>query len=233
MRPPVADVAGRRGTFGALRDGAKYGFAGKAGGLLLDALLGSARITADNAAAYERHHRAGEAVIFALWHGELLPPTFRHRRTDIVTLASQSGDGEYITRVLHHWGFHVVRGSSSRGGDTALRELIRLVRGGRSIAITCDGPRGPRRQLKHGVLQIAQLTGAPLVPVGSAASRAWRLRSWDRFVVPRPFSRICVAYGDSERVPRGTRADELPALAAHFEARLEEMTRRAEAVLAR
>jgi lysophospholipid acyltransferase (LPLAT)-like uncharacterized protein len=200
---------------------------GKAGGLLLDALLGTTRLEPINTEAYTAHQRAGRPVVFALWHGALLAPTYQHRHEGIVTLASRSGDGEYITRLLHHWGFQVVRGSSSRGGDTALRELIRLVRSGRSVAITSDGPRGPRQKLKHGVLQIAQLTGAPLIPVGSAARRAWRLNSWDRFEIPKPFSHVRIVYGDGVYVPRATAAADLPAVAADVEERIAAVTRTA------
>lgn len=209
---------------GAARGGLQYAAAGLAGGLLLDALLGTTRVETINPEAFEQHHRAGTPVVFALWHGRLLPPTWHHRGQGIVTLASRSGDGEYITRVLHHWGYHVVRGSSSRGGDSALRELVRLLRAGRSVAITCDGPRGPRQKLKFGVLQMAQLSGAALVPVGSAASRAWELNSWDRFTVPKPFARLRVAYGDALFVPRDTAAADLPRIAAQVEAAIAERT---------
>jgi lysophospholipid acyltransferase (LPLAT)-like uncharacterized protein len=222
-------AAGRRGTFGTLRQGVKYAAAGALGGVLLDALLGTTRIEALNTEAYEVHERAGRPVVFALWHGRLLPPTYRHRHKRIVTLASQSGDGEYITRILHHWGFHVVRGSSSRGGDTALRELIRLVRGGRSVAVTPDGPRGPREKLKPGVLQIAQLTGAPLVPVASAASRAWWFESWDRFLIPKPFARVRIMYGDAFLIPRRADTAELASLAERIEARIAALTQLVEA----
>jgi lysophospholipid acyltransferase (LPLAT)-like uncharacterized protein len=145
-----------------------------------------------------------------------------------VTLASRSADGEYITRVLHHWGYHVVRGSSSRGGDTALRELVRLARAGRSVAITSDGPRGPRERLKFGVLHMAQLSGAPLVPVGSAASRAWWFESWDRFLVPRPFAKLRVAYGDALFIPRDADSDGLAAAARRIEDAIGRLTRVAE-----
>jgi lysophospholipid acyltransferase (LPLAT)-like uncharacterized protein len=207
----------------------KYAFAGAAGALTLSSLLGTTRVEPVNAEAYEQFHRRGEPVVFALWHGGLLPPTYRHRHKKIVTLASRSGDGEYITRVLHHWGFDVVRGSSSRGGDTALRELIRKVRSGKSVAITADGPRGPREQMKHGVLQIAQITGAPLVAVGSAASRAWRLNSWDSFMVPKPFSKLRVVYGDAVFIPRDLKAESLPALAHQLEQAMAQLTLEAEA----
>jgi lysophospholipid acyltransferase (LPLAT)-like uncharacterized protein len=96
--------------------------------------MATLRIEAVNEEAYRSHHRAGRPVIFVIWHGRLLAPTYRHRGQDIVTLASQSADGEYITRVLQRWGYHVVRGSSSRGGDSALRDLVRLARAGRTTA---------------------------------------------------------------------------------------------------
>jgi lysophospholipid acyltransferase (LPLAT)-like uncharacterized protein len=202
--------------------------AGAAGATVLNALLGTTRIEPVNAPAYQQYWDAGRAVVFALWHGCLLPPTYRHRGQGVVTLASRSGDGEYITRMLAHWNYHVVRGSSSRGGDTALRELVRLVRAGRSVAITVDGPRGPAGRLKPGVLQIAQLTGAPLVPVGSAASRAWRLGSWDRFLVPKPFARLRVVYGDAVFIPRELRGEDLDAEAEHLGSVIDSLTREAE-----
>lgn len=209
----------------------QYRLAGAAGAGALNALLGTTRVEAENTAAYEPHFAAGRGVVFALWHGNLLPPTYRHRGQGIVTLASRSGDGEYITRVLHHWSYHVVRGSSSRGGDTALRELVRLVRAGRSVAITVDGPRGPAGVLKPGVLQIAQLTGAPLVPVGSAASRAWRLGSWDRFLIPKPFARLRVVYGDEQYIARDMKGSALEQEAARIAAIMDGLTRRAEAAV--
>jgi lysophospholipid acyltransferase (LPLAT)-like uncharacterized protein len=209
------------------RGGFRYAAAGHAGGLLLDALLATTRTETVNPDAFERHHAAGRSVVFALWHGWLLPPTWHHRGQRIVTLASRSADGEYITRVLAHWGYHVVRGSSSRGGDSALRELVRLLRAGRSVAITCDGPRGPRQKLKFGVLQMAQLSGAPIIPVGSAANRSWQLNSWDRFTVPKPFARLRVSYGDGLIVPRDLPASRLPEMAAQVERAIADQTQAA------
>jgi lysophospholipid acyltransferase (LPLAT)-like uncharacterized protein len=209
----------------------RYAAAGRAGGLLLDALLGTARIERINPEAFRVHRAARRPIVFALWHGQLLPPTWLHRHEDMVTLASRSADGEYIARVLHHWGYHVVRGSSSRGGESALRELVRLIRAGRSVAITADGPRGPSEKLKLGVLHMAQLTGAALVPVGTAASRAWRFRSWDRFLLPKPFARIRIAYGDALSIPRDTDAAGLAAHAEVLEQKISELARLAEAAL--
>jgi lysophospholipid acyltransferase (LPLAT)-like uncharacterized protein len=208
----------------------RYAAAGRTGASVLNAVMATTRIERINAEAY-RVPQARGPVVFALWHGRLLPPTWLHRHEGVVTLASHSADGEYITRMLQRWGYHVVRGSSSRGGDSALRELVRLIRGGRSVAITADGPRGPREKLKPGVLQMAQLTGAPLIPVGTAVSRAWRFDSWDRFTLPMPFARIRIAYGDAVYVPRDTASSALPALAAEVEARIAAQTRLAAAAL--
>jgi lysophospholipid acyltransferase (LPLAT)-like uncharacterized protein len=226
-QPGAGEPAAGRQDGAAVR--LKYAVAGAAGAMTLSSLLGTTRMEPVNTEAYERFHRQGQPVVFALWHGRLLPPTYRHRNRQIVTLASRSGDGEYITRVLHHWGFEVVRGSSSRGGDAALRELIRKVRSGRSVAITADGPRGPREQMKHGVLQIAQVTGAPLVVVGSAASRAWRLNSWDSFMIPKPFSKLRVVYGDAVFIPRDLKAEGLPAMVNRLEQIMAQLTLEAEA----
>jgi lysophospholipid acyltransferase (LPLAT)-like uncharacterized protein len=214
-----------------MKDGWRYAAGGRAGGLLLDALLGTTRMERINPEAFRVHRAAGRPIVFALWHGQLLPPTWLHRHEDMVTLASRSADGEYIARVLHHWGYHVVRGSSSRGGESALRELVRLIRAGRSVAITADGPRGPSEKLKLGVLQMAQLTGAALVPVGTAASRAWRFRSWDRFLLPKPFARIQIAYGDALFISRDTDAAGVAAHAEVLEHRISELARIAEAAL--
>jgi lysophospholipid acyltransferase (LPLAT)-like uncharacterized protein len=222
------DAAGTSAPAGE-RGGRRYALGGLLGWALLDRLMATTRIEAINEEAYRVHYRAGRPVIFALWHGRLLPPTYFHRHQAVVTLASMSADGEYITRLLHRWGFEVVRGSSSRGGESALRDLVRLARAGRSVAITADGPRGPRERLKHGVLHTAQLSGAPLVPVGSAASRAWWFDSWDRFLVPRPFARLRVVYGDAIFIPRDADREALDRAARTIEGMIAELTAEAEA----
>jgi lysophospholipid acyltransferase (LPLAT)-like uncharacterized protein len=210
----------------------KHVAAGAAGTAVLNALLGTTRIEERNAESFEQFRRAGRGVVLALWHGNLLPPTYAHRGEGGVTLASRSRDGEYIASMLERWGYRVVRGSSSRGGDAALREMVRLARAGHAMALTVDGPRGPAGRLKHGVLRLAQLAGVPIVPVGSAASRAWRLGSWDRFMVPKPFSRLHIVYGEPVFVSGESDGVELAALAASVEAELMALTRQAEAALA-
>lgn len=214
-----------------MRTGLRYRVAEHAGGAVLDALMHTVRLHVKNDRAYRAFMEQGKPVIFALWHGRLLPLGFLHRGQNIVCLASRSSDGEYITRVLQHWGFGVVRGSSSSGGDTAFRELIRVVRAGSSVAVTPDGPRGPREQLKPGVLQLAQLTGAPVVPLAAAATRSWWFVSWDRFLVPQPFARLHVEYGDPIFVSRD--AGDLTGITAQVEAVLGDLMSRVEAAAAR
>lgn len=212
-----------------MRQGLRYSVVQHAGGALIDAVMHTTRWEVENDAAYRRHTEHGRPVIFIVWHGRLLPLGFLHRRQRISCLASRSADGEYIARLLQHWGLGVVRGSSSRGGDTAFREMIRAIRAGNSVAITPDGPRGPREQLKPGVLQLAQLTGAPLVPLAAAATRAWWFESWDRFLVPQPFARVHAAYADPIFVPRDN--PDVPALTAQVEAALGELMRRVDAAV--
>jgi lysophospholipid acyltransferase (LPLAT)-like uncharacterized protein len=186
-----------------VKEGLRYRLAGTVGGLALDALVGSARFDVIGEQNFLEHHGPGRiGVIFTLWHGRLLPLTYHHRNQDIVALISQSADGEYIARVTRHWGYDVVRGSSSRGGAASLRELVRHGRAGRSLAFTADGPRGPREKLKPGVIAAAQLTGQPIVPMAGMADRAWWFEGWDRFLVPKPFARIRVAYEDPIFIPR-------------------------------
>jgi lysophospholipid acyltransferase (LPLAT)-like uncharacterized protein len=209
-----------------MRSGLRYALVQHAAGTLLDGLMRTVKLQVENAGAYRQRMDEGRPVIFALWHGRLLPLGFVHRGQDIVCLASRSADGEYITRVLQHWGFSVVRGSSSSGGDTAFRDLVRRVRAGHSVAVTPDGPRGPRERLKPGVLQLAQMTGAPLVPLAAAATRAWWFVSWDRFLVPQPFARLHVAYGEPIFVDRNT--TDLRELTARTEATLAGLMARVE-----
>ncbi len=141
-------------------------------------------------------------VIFVFWHGRLLPLIHVHRHQGIVALVSEHRDGDHIAGLLHHFGFGTARGSSTRGGVRGLKGLVRAARKGWDLAITPDGPRGPNRALKPGALTVARMTGLPLVPVGVGITSAWRIRSWDGLLVPKPFSTVRVAYGLPTFVPR-------------------------------
>ena len=190
------------------------------GSAALNSLMATCRYRREGVENYDRFWREGKPVIFTLWHGRLLPCTHFHRQQGVVTLVSQHRDGEYITRVVRRWGYTAVRGSSTRGGLEALRELIQHVRDGRSLAITPDGPKGPREKMKPGPVLIAQRTGAPIIPVVSGADRAWFFGGWDRFLVPKPFARLQISYGEPVFVPRRAGEDEIAAISDDVERRL-------------
>jgi hypothetical protein len=123
------------------------------------------------------------------------------RRSSAVILISRSFDGELITRILKMFGFDAVRGSSSRGAREGLMGLVGVIESGRTAIFTADGPRGPIYQTKMGPIKLAQLTGAPIGAFHLEPERAWTLRSWDRFLVPKPFTRICVSWAQWTHVP--------------------------------
>jgi lysophospholipid acyltransferase (LPLAT)-like uncharacterized protein len=181
---------------------ARYRIAGLVGRGVLNALLATVRFRTEHRERFDALTATGQPALYALWHGRLLPLTYYHRNRGIGAVISQSDDGEYIAQVVKGWGFEPVRGSTSRGGREALREVVRRVRAGQSIAITPDGPRGPRQKLQPGILRAAQLSGAPILPVAAGCSRAWWPGGWDRFCVPKPFSEVRLIYGEPRHVPR-------------------------------
>lgn len=163
-------------------------------------------------------------VIFVFWHGRLLPLIHIHRHQGTVVLVSEHRDGDYLARLLHHFGFGTVRGSSTRGGVRGLKGLIRAARTGWDLAITPDGPRGPNRELKLGALTVARMTGLPLVPVGVGVTSAWRIGSWDGLLVPKPFSTVRVAYGPPTCVPRNADQSEIDEAAVSLQHELGDLS---------
>jgi lysophospholipid acyltransferase (LPLAT)-like uncharacterized protein len=151
--------------------------------------------------------------MFVCWHGDLVPFIRCLRHQGVVVLVSEHDDGEYISRVLVRNGFGTVRGSSTRGGTRALRGLVRAARGGRDVAVTVDGPTGPRGVFKPGALAAAQIAGLPVIPMALRGGEGWRFRSWDRFLVPRPLSTLCVDFLPPRLVPRDLSREELAGLA--------------------
>jgi lysophospholipid acyltransferase (LPLAT)-like uncharacterized protein len=173
---------------------------------------------------YLQFRRKGEPFIFVFWHGQLLPMVYHHRRQGFTVLVSDHKDGEYIARVIHRHGFETARGSSTRGGVKGLKAIVRAGKKGRNLAFTPDGPRGPRHDFKWGALVAAQLSGLPIVPVALGADRAWYLESWDRFMIPKPFSTLRIRYGPPRWIPRDTDEEALKGMAAEIEHELKEAT---------
>jgi hypothetical protein len=167
-------------------------------------------------------------LIYAFWHGRLLLLVYSHRNREITVLVSQSQDGEYISRILLLAGFRTARGSSSRGGARGMSGLIKAIREGYDVGITPDGPRGPARQVQPGVIYLAQHTGAPVVPVTTSAQYCKRFASWDRFLVPYPFSKAVVIFGEPFFVPPNTSEQEIAAYQEKLQKELNRITEEAD-----
>ena len=202
----------------------KYRLVGHLGRAVLGSLLASVRIEKEGVEHFQDLRREGKGVIFVFWHGQLLPLVHIHRNEGIIVLVSDHRDGEYITRVIQRHGFGAARGSSTRGGVKGLKGILRAGRAGKDLAFTPDGPKGPRHEFKWGGLVAAQLTGHALVTIGVGADRAWYLKSWDRFMIPKPFCRLRVRYGAPRRVPREATEEDLKALAHELEEELKQFT---------
>lgn len=138
----------------------------------------------------------GEGVINVFWHSRLLMIPFVYTGDGVYVLISSHGDGEIIANAMKKFGFFQVRGSSSKGGSEALTEMVRLARKNRDLAITPDGPRGPAEIVKPGAAQVARISGRPVIPLAYSVSRGKRFNSWDRFLLPYPFSRCVFVWGE-------------------------------------
>lgn len=170
---------------------------GPAAGLVTRVLCGSWRFRDQATGRALRGPQPLQPALYAIWHEHLLPLAYLHRGQGAVAMVSLHRDGEVLARVLSRLGYEIVRGSTTRGGAAAYRALVRAGRAGRSLAVTPDGPRGPRRRADPGAVRAARAAGLPIVPVAAAAEHGWRLRSWDRFLVPAPGTRVWVAHGEA------------------------------------
>ena len=134
--------------------------------------------------------KCGPPLVWAFWHARMLPLLYYFRRREIVVLVSRSFDGEIIARVLRSMGFRTLRGSSSRGAVESLKSAVKELKSGAYLAFTPDGPRGPAEKAKVGAAAASALSGAPMIAVATSANRTWRLSSWDKFIIPKPFAKI-------------------------------------------
>jgi lysophospholipid acyltransferase (LPLAT)-like uncharacterized protein len=172
-------------------------------GPLVSLLARTWRVTTSGEERWQTVLDAGRPHIFLLWHDALLPLLWRHRGRGVTIVVSDAQDGRYLAAYARRLGYRESRGSSTRGGVRALVGAVKALRAGRAVAFTPDGPRGPRREFKGGVLLAAQRGGAVVVPLHAGADRAWRLRSWDRFVIPKPAARVTITYGRPFEVAPG------------------------------
>jgi lysophospholipid acyltransferase (LPLAT)-like uncharacterized protein len=196
-----------------------------AGAGLLRVLFATLRVRIEDPHGFLSAPPAGPAI-YAFWHNRILAITaaflrcYPRGRRGVLVLTSASKDGMWLGLITRHLGMGAVRGSSSRRGATAMRELLDRVEAGFDIAITPDGPRGPVYELGPGIVYLAQKAQLPVLPCHATFHNAWRLRTWDRFAIPKPFSRVDVTLGPLLRVP-----------AADDEAALREEQRKIESVL--
>ena len=174
------------------------------------------RVIAEDGVTPVRFGQKAGPEIYCFWHQCVLPCAMYFRRSRAVILISRSFDGELITRILRMFGFDAVRGSSSRGGGEGLGGLKHVIETGRTAIFTADGPRGPIYQTKMGPIKLAQLTGAPIGAFYLLPEHAWVLNSWDRFLIPMPFTRICVSWAQWTQVPRDLSSE-------HFESKRQEL----------
>ena len=182
---------------------------------LLRLYLSFLRVRVVGEEAAREHFAKHGRMIAAVWHQRFLPALayvtkFRNFRP--VVMISQSSDGELIASLAERLGLVPVRGSSTRGGREALMAILRAIKKHPGIIHIADGPTGPKGVVKPGLTAMAQVTGAPIFPVIISAEKAWVMRSWDRFLVPKPFSTVTIRWADPFIVPRGTRPEQLEVL---------------------
>ena len=187
------------------------------------ALLSTCSIRAHNRRVWDAYIVPRKAFIGVVWHKDFLFVLDYFRRRRIVVMVSRSRDGELVARTLHRLGYRTVRGSSSLGGGEALLELTRMIRDGWGSAIIADGPRGPARRSKMGPVIASKESGVPMIPFGCHAESAWRLRNWDQTAIPRPFTRIEVAFGEPIVVPPDASREECERFRESLDARMAEV----------
>ena len=160
------------------------------------------RVSVRNKQHWDSLYYQGERFIILSWHGKMLLPIFAHRNLGICAMVSEHDDGEMIAQTIQRLGYTTVRGSSTRGGSKAFRQMLSRLKKGVIGAILPDGPNGPRYEVKLGALLLAQRSDAWLLPVTFSSNKPITLRSWDRFTFWWPFAKLRMAYGEPIRIPR-------------------------------
>ena len=163
------------------------------------------------------------SVIVATWHQNIYFSIWLLRKQNLTALISSSDDGEVIYDVFAHFGYQAVRGSTTRGGIPALKQLIKLLKDKTSVAITPDGPLGPPEKIQSGVVLLAKYSGVPIIPWHYEAKHLWKLKSWDRHKIPKPFTTIVESFGEPFHVPKELLPEEVPVICGKLEAILQEL----------
>lgn len=174
----------------------KYRLVGALGSIFVRVLAHLCDGELENRDVPSRLRAAGTPVIYAFWHGRIIVPVWTHRSRGVGILISASADGEYVARVAEKLGFHVMRGSSTRGGEEGFRLLRECLLSGRDVAITPDGPTGPKYEVKKGLVYLARAAGAVILPTGIAIDKYKQFASWDEFRLPLPGAYVLARFGE-------------------------------------
>jgi lysophospholipid acyltransferase (LPLAT)-like uncharacterized protein len=193
---------------------------------LINVLGRSARFEVEGWENHEQVINKGGLPIYVFWHDRIFMTTYWWRRRRIVVMTSQSFDGEYIARFIQRFGYGAARGSSTRGGVGAVVEMARLMRAGCTTSFTIDGPKGPRYVAKMGAVLLAKKSGHPVLPVTMALARYWTLPSWDKFQIPKPFTRAKVFVAEPIYVPPDADEETLNAKRDELQRVLDDLTSR-------
>lgn len=179
------------------------------GSLLLKLFYGLNRRIVKGRKNYLKLTKNGESVIIAVWHGHLLSVFYDLRDLNINALAGTHNDAEEISRIASAWGWRMIRGSSKEKGSLAYKAILRVLKKPGSIFfITPDGPTGPRRIPKPGLIRAAQMTGASIIPVSVHSTRNWQFRNWDIFHLEKPFGKIFINYGEPIKYDKNEKSEE-------------------------
>lgn len=202
----------------------------RAADLLFYLLINLIGITARfEVVGWENHDKAeenGGLPIYCFWHDRIFLTTYWWRNRKIVVLTSRSFDGEYIARFIQRFGYGAIRGSSTRGGVGAVVEMVRLMRARCTTAFTIDGPKGPRYVAKMGAVLLAKKSGHPIMPVTMALESFWTVPSWDKFQIPKPFTRARVYVAEPISVAADADENELNTKHAQLQATLDDLNRK-------
>ena len=205
--------------------------AGKISWLIILAWCRIGRIRVVNRHYLLQAKRSGAPILYLVWHGRMIVPLFAHRNEGIVAMISEHGDGEIIAQTVQRLGFRTVRGSSTRGGQKAFREMLRHLKQGDHCTLLPDGPQGPRMVVKMGAVMLAQRSGAVILPLMGAAGKPIYFNSWDRFMLWKPLSRLLLIYGKPITLARNTPVEQLEKQRLAVETALRNLQEQADALV--
>ncbi len=170
--------------------------------LIIRILAGLCRCKVEDEHYYREAVEQGKGLILTIWHGRMLLLIDYHKHSGVTSLVSRSFDGELIARVVNRLGYSTHRGSPRDGGGDGFKLMLRDLRKNKKVCMFPDGPTGPRHTVRDGTLLLARLSGAPIIPATFSAIPSWRAKSWDKFMIMRPFSKGIIKYGEPIYVPR-------------------------------